>query len=372
MKIRLKKAPDYVTITLFVKGGRMEFAEIAELEQSKPDKEQTGMVDSGRTSSLSLLRKYIIERISHFFPYINDTKCHVHFLFPEKFKSEKNEDFVTKVLKVHHPLQQKYASAGLTAAMVAGKNTGKVISVWGEDDKKHIVAVLGCSDAPMLSLYYNVCTMFQVMQQKYLYPEYFENIERQMWLWRDKGIAEERISAMLKATNFNYEKVRKITAFYSDVQAFSGAGAYLMIKAVQSGRADLIDRLEKFVLLQAAALSENLLNIQHCVLNCAYPAVKNLIGQIKNHGAAAYLDPQGWVDWKKLYDYTLSEAKNIGYSPHAIMDVRQNEGKFLQIMAKQYPERQQMLNILPWCPEYKNSKILQDFAEAQKFYLNNR
>ena len=300
----------------------MEFAEIAELKLQKPETLQVGLDGGDETPFLSWLRKYIIERISHFFPYINDDKCHVHFLFPEKFNVDKNTNFVTKVLKIHHPLRQKRVSADLTAALSAGKEYGNVMSVLGEDNKKHIIAVLGCL-------------------------------------------------AMLKATNFNYEKVRKITSFYSDVQAFAGAAAYLMIKAVQSGRKDLIEQTEKFVLLKTASLSENLLNVQHCVLNCAYPAVKNLVGQIKNHGAAAYLDPQGWVDWKKLYDYTLSEAKNIDYSPHAIMDVRQNEGKLLQVMVKQYPERRQMLNILPWCPEYKNSKILQDFVEAQKFYLNN-
>lgn len=350
----------------------MDFAEIAELKQQEPEKAQTGLTGGEQASFLSLLRKYIIERISHFFPYINDAKCHVHFLFPEKFKPEKNNDFVIKVLKVRHPQRQSRASTALAAALAAGKEYGNVISVLGEDGKKHIIAVLGCLHDPVLSLYYNVRTMFQVMQQKYLYPEYFENIERQMWMWRDKGVAEERISAMLKATNFNYEKVRKITAFYADVQAFAGAATYLAVKAVQSGKTDLIDKTEKFVLLESAGLSENLLNVQHCVLNCAYPAVKNLIAQVKNHGAAAYLDPQGWVDWKKLYDYTLSEVKNIDYSPHAIMDARQNEGKFLQALAKQYPKRQQMLNILPWCPEYKNSKILQDFVEAQRFYLNNQ
>ena len=349
----------------------MEFAEIAELKLQKPETLQVGLDGGDETPFLSWLRKYIIERISHFFPYINDDKCHVHFLFPEKFNVDKNTNFVTKVLKIHHPLRQKRVSADLTAALSAGKEYGNVMSVLGEDNKKHIIAVLGCLTDPLPALYYNMHIMFHVMQQKYLYPEYFENIERQVWMWRDKGVTEERISAMLKATNFNYEKVRKITSFYSDVQAFAGAAAYLMIKAVQSGRKDLIEQTEKFVLLKTASLSENLLNVQHCVLNCAYPAVKNLVGQIKNHGAAAYLDPQGWVDWKKLYDYTLSEAKNIDYSPHAIMDVRQNEGKLLQVMVKQYPERRQMLNILPWCPEYKNSKILQDFVEAQKFYLNN-
>ena len=360
----------------------MEFAEIAgygHSEQQEPEdvKSVSGNVVC-QISFLQRLRRYITERISHFFPYINDSKYQVHFLLPEKFKAEKCGDFTAKVLKVRHPARYEKTSADLTAALIKGKVSGHVFSVLSEGGKKHIIAVLGgvekvhSDDNRLEALYNNVHTMFRVMQEKYLYPEYFDNIERQSWLWREKGLPEEKISAMLKATNFNYEKVRKITGFYGNVQAYAGAAAYLMIKAVQSGHRDLVDSVEAFVLRRSAAMSESLLDTQNCILNCHYQVVKNLITQIKDHGAAAYLDPQGWVDWKKLYDYTLSEVKNIDYTPHAIMDVRQKEGKLLQALNRQYPDRRQMLNILQWCPEYKSSKILQDFIEAQLFYLKNQ
>ncbi len=360
----------------------MEFTEVAAYCCLKPqmsgDVESDLAAEKKKVSFLPVLRRYITGCLGHFFPYINDARHQVHFLLPEKFNSAKCADFVAKVLKIRQPARLAKITSDLATALNKGKIAGSVFSVLSEDGKKHIIAVLGCGKTfenntdMLMAVYGNVRTMFQVMQEKYLYPEYFDSIERQAWMWRDKGMSEEKISAMLKATNFNYEKISKITGFYGNVQAYAGAAAYLMIQIVQSGDESLIDRIESLVLLQSAALSENLLDDKNCALNCNYQVVKNLIIQIKTHGVAAYLDPQGWVDWKKLYDYTLSEVKNVDYTPHAIMDVRQKEGKMLQALNRQYPERRQMLNILQWCPEYKSSKILQDFVAAQSFYLNNQ
>ena len=59
----------------------MEFAEIAELKLQKPETLQVGLDGGDETPFLSWLRKYIIERINHFFPILTMTNVMYIFCF---------------------------------------------------------------------------------------------------------------------------------------------------------------------------------------------------------------------------------------------------------------------------------------------------
>lgn len=317
------------------------------------------------------VQQYLTKRINHFAPYVNDAKYQAHFVFMQDFNLQNPEPFIVQTLKVKKPIRKKYLAEKLKKDIPANMAGSYVFSVPGDDDKIHIIVALGYHDNPLMSVYDGIKAFMHTMQRRKIYAEYFENINRQRWMWRDGGMNDNRLEQMLKATNFNYEKVSKIYQTYSTVQADVGAGAYLLIKAMQNGSPEIISKVEDFVLSHAAASSSGLIDNNNGTAACAFPVMQKMINLIKQNGVFVYVDAQGWVNWETLYNHTLAETKNIGYTPHMMIDANKKQGALLKSLNKQYPDRKQLLNILKWTPEVKTDKILQDFISAQEFSLQH-
>lgn len=351
----------------------MDFAEIADFDYSDAvvdnDIRICLMTGDYHPSYREKLKAFLAPELVRLQFYVTDFNHCCHFVYAHAFHPKNLKKFISDDLNIKNPARQKSVTAKIDKEFAYNLAAGYVFSVPDQDGKKQIVVMLGETEDPLYSIYNTIHECMHALQQRRLYAEYFDKIERQAWIWRDQGYSEDKIERVLKATNFNYEKVGKISRTYSEIQANVGAAVYMMAQALKSNKQTLIDKVENFVMAKSSSMSNALINSGLGVAYCDFPVTRQLIGELKKSGADLLFDSEGCFNWDKLYQWTSAKTKDIGYTPHMIMDADKIQGAFLRNLQKNYPEGREMLNVLKWCPEYKTDKILQDFASAQEVYL---
>jgi hypothetical protein len=218
------------------------------------------------------------------------------------------------------------------------------------NDKQDIVSFCGFVENPMYSLYTDIHELAHVMQHQKFYPNIMEKLE--------------------DATDEHSIQVRDIVMRgYREIHANAFAGAYMMAMAVKSGNPVVIDKVEKMVTQTSTFMSNALINSKLGAAYCDWGATKRVIADIKQNGADKLFKDNGRIDFAKLYDFSFSKVKEMGYTPQMLLDAYDNEGATVRKIKADTADKSAMIAEVNKIKG--DNPILSDFAEAQSLYEPN-
>lgn len=217
-------------------------------------------------------------------------------------------------------------------------------------EKQEIVSFCGFVENPMYSLYTDIHELAHVMQHQKFYPNIMEKLEN--------------------ATDEHSIQVRDIVMrSYREIHANAFAGAYMMAMAVKSGNPVVIDKVEKMVTQTSTFMSNALINSKLGAAYCDWGATKRVIVDIKQNGADKLFKDNGRIDFAKLYDFSFSKVKEMGYTPQMLLEAYDNEGATVRKIKAETSDRAAMITEVNKIKG--DNPILNDFAEAQSLYEPN-
>ena len=217
-------------------------------------------------------------------------------------------------------------------------------------EKQDIVSFCGFVENPMYSLYTDIHELAHVMQHQKFYPNIMEKLEN--------------------ATDEHSIQVRDIVMRgYREIHANAFAGAYMMAMAVKSGNPVVIDKVEKMVTQTSTFMSNALINSKLGAAYCDWGATKRVIADIKQNGADKLFKDNGRIDFAKLYDFSFSKVKEMGYTPQMLLDAYDNEGATVRKIKADTADKSAMIAEVNKIKG--DNPILNDFAEAQSLYEPN-
>ncbi|MCI7486288.1 MAG: hypothetical protein MSB80_02220 [Alphaproteobacteria bacterium] len=217
-------------------------------------------------------------------------------------------------------------------------------------EKQEIVSFCGFVENPMYSLYTDIHELAHVMQHQKFYPNIMEKLEN--------------------ATDEHSIQVRDIVMrSYREIHANAFAGAYIMAMAVKSGNPVVIDKVEKMVTQTSTFMSNALINSKLGAAYCDWGATKRVIADIKQNGADKLFKDNGRIDFAKLYDFSFSKVKEMGYTPQMLLDAYDNEGATVRKIKADTADKSAMIAEVNKIKG--DNPILNDFAEAQSLYEPN-
>jgi len=219
------------------------------------------------------------------------------------------------------------------------------------NDKQDIVSFCGFAENPMYSLYTDIHEFAHVMQHQKFYPNIMEKLEN--------------------ATDEHSQKVRDVVMRgYREIHANAFAGAYMMAMAVKSGNPEVMDKVEKMVTQTSTFMSNALINSKLGAAYCDWGATKRVIADIKQNGADRLFNADGRINFAKLYDFSFSKVKEMGYTPQMLSDAYDNEGAIVRKIKAETVDKSAMIAAVNKIKG--NNPILNDFAEAQSLYELNK
>ena len=217
-------------------------------------------------------------------------------------------------------------------------------------EKQEIVSFCGFVENPMYSLYTDIHELAHVMQHQKFYPNIMEKLEN--------------------ATDEHSIQVRDIVMRgYREIHANAFAGAYMMAMAVKSGNPVVIDKVEKMVTQTSTFMSNALINSKLGAAYCDWGATKRVIADIKQNGADKLFKDNGRIDFAKLYDFSFSKVKEMGYTPQMLLEAYDNEGATVRKIKADTADKSAMIAEVNKIKG--DNPILNDFAEAQSLYEPN-
>lgn len=217
-------------------------------------------------------------------------------------------------------------------------------------EKQDIVSFCGFVENPMYSLYTDIHELAHVMQHQKFYPNIMEKLEN--------------------ATDEHSIQVRDIVMRgYREIHANAFAGAYMMAMAVKSDDPVVIDKVEKMVTQTSTFMSNALINSKLGAAYCDWGATKRVIADIKQNGADKLFNENGRINFAKLYDFSFSKVKEMGYTPQMLLDAYDNEGATVRKIKADTADKSAMIAEVNKIKG--DNPILNDFAEAQSLYDPN-
>ena len=213
--------------------------------------------------------------------------------------------------------------------------------------KTQIISFCGFVNNPVYSLYTDMHEFAHVLQKQKFYPHLMKKLER--------------------ADDEESEKFRRIVMRgYREIHANAFASAYMMAMAVKSGNDVVTDNVEKMLMQTSAYMSNALMNSGLGAAYCDWGATKCAVADIKKNGADFLFKSDGKIDFSKLYAFSFSKVKEMGYTPKMLLDADENEGKIVREIREKTKNRAEMIAEVNKIKG--DNPILNDFAEAQTFY----
>ena len=263
-----------------------------------------------------------------------DSKKINDFIDGFNFTDEKQKESLQQTLTEEVPIN-------FAAGYVFAKPNG---------EKQDIVSFCGFVENPMYSLYTDVHEFAHVMQHQKFYPNIMEKLET--------------------ATDERSQKIRDVVMRgYREIHANAFAGAYMMAMAVKSGNPVVIDKVEKMVTQTSTFMSNALINSKLGAAYCDWGATKRVIADIKQNGADKLFNKDGRINFAKLYDFSFSKVKEMGYTPQMLLDAYDNEGATIRKIKADTADKSAMIAEVNKIK--RDNPILNDFAEAQSLYEPN-
>jgi len=263
-----------------------------------------------------------------------DSKKIDDFIDGFNFTNEKQKESLQQTLTEEVPIN-------FAAGYVFAKPNG---------EKQEIVSFCGFVENPMYSLYTDIHELAHVMQHQKFYPNIMEKLEN--------------------ATDEHSIQVRDIVMRgYREIHANAFASAYMMAMAVKSGNPVVIDKVEKMVTQTSTFMSNALINSKLGAAYCDWGATKRVIADIKQNGADRMFNDNGRIDFAKLYDFSFSKVKEMGYTPQMLLDAYDNEGNTVRNIKAETKDKAEMIAEVNKIKG--DNPILNDFAEAQSLYEPN-
>lgn len=240
-----------------------------------------------RPSYTDLIHSYLSDEIDNFMNYFkgdvpfNLTIDYLGSVCNSEMKPSPEK--INQFLKSHHiddkAEQERFKSNLVNECF----GSGFICSYKGKADKRERVYFYDVVENPFYTIYTFAHELTHAMQDKNRYQIY--------------GLTDE-----------------KHLRDYKEIHANLTADTFLMIKALQTGNANLIKETQEKLLFISSQMSNVMKTPDLGIRYFEWKGLKSVLSDLPQH-YKEMLTPDGKINWNSLYSYTAQKVEEIDYTP---------------------------------------------------------
>ena len=227
----------------------------------------------------------------------------------------------------------------------------------------------GLATDAFYSVYTEIHELMHGVQGKYFTSEKEDKYQQDHYDLLYQGKSRDEAIAIQTAKNPSLRRELHYERCFKEMQANSAATCYMMLKAVETKDPDIISKVEKRLLNEAAAMSGALMNENLGLAYFEYPATKRIIEEIKQGKGRHLLNDKGLLNWPELYRYTQEKVEGMGYTKEDMLTSLETAKKLRKIRFEHPDNKEEFLQAVEKEKEnlpYPHNKIFAQFVEAQR------